>query len=212
MKITFISPYYENIWESLGIAYIIAYCKKYYNFKIEFFHENFDPIINIINEAITSDIVALGCTTCTFQRGSMLAEVIKKSNPKVHIVMGGWHVTVASEIPDYIDQIVIGEGEKAFLKIVEGNRDKIVYGDLLEFNELPWPDRNSIYQERFLNFCEKHFNERIGSFVSRRGCPMGCTICAEKHMSCNMVRVRNPLDLLDELDYVNKVYNLSKFI
>ena len=82
---------------------------------------------------------------------------------------------------------------------------------MLSFDKLPWPNRTLINVERQLDYCENNFGERIGSFVSRRGCPMSCTICAERHMSHNNIRIRNPLDLLDEIDFVNKTYNLSKF-
>ena len=62
MKIVFIQPQFKNIWESLGIGYIISFCKKYYDFEAEFFHGNFDSENAMVNAGINADIVAFSCT------------------------------------------------------------------------------------------------------------------------------------------------------
>lgn len=210
-KVTIIQPYYSNIWESLGVGYTVAYAKKFFpKVDYRFFHENFDPELNIITEALDSDIVAFSCTTCTYQRGEMFASIIKNTNPDIKTVIGGWHVTVSKEYPRYMDKVVIGEGEVQFKQIIDGNSDDIYFSYFLGFEDLPWPDREVINQKRQLDYCEKNFGSRIASFASRRGCPMRCNICAEKHMSKNRIRVRNPIDTLDEIEYVDKTYNLDR--
>lgn len=215
MKITFISPYYSNIWEQLGVGYIASYCKHLYkgDLELKFYHENFDLTSDIIDYSSDSDIVALSCTTPTFQRGVLMARLLKQLNSSIHTVMGGWHTTTSRKNPNknYIDQIVIGEGEEAFLSILKGKRKKIVYGKKLDFTDLYWPDREFINQKRQLDYCEKNFGERIGSFISRRGCPMSCSICGEHCMSEGNLRIRDSEDVLDEIESVNKEYNLSKF-
>uniref|UniRef100_A0A6M3XHP2 Putative vitamin B12-binding domain containing protein n=1 Tax=viral metagenome TaxID=1070528 RepID=A0A6M3XHP2_9ZZZZ len=214
MKITFIRPYYMNHWEALGIANIASYIKKYYygDLDLSFFDEFFDPTLNIIDDAVKSDIVAFSCTTPTYNRGLMFANLIKKTNPKVKIVFGGWHVTCDENLDlSYIDQIVFGEGEGSFLDILQGETSKEVGTIMCEFEKNLWPDRELINQRRQLDYCEKEFGVRIASFQSRKGCPMSCRMCSEKWMSYNWVRVRDSEDTLDEIEYVNKTYGIEKF-
>ena len=120
MKVTFVSPYYSNAFEQLGIGYLASYCKDS-GIEFRFFHENYDNIECNIDSIANSDIVAFSCTTPTYQRGIEIAKLIKERDNSIHIIMGGWHTTVTKEIPsEYIDQIVVGEGETAFFDILNG--------------------------------------------------------------------------------------------
>lgn len=215
MIVTFIIPYYHNIYESLGIGYIASYCRKNFDGKLDFrfFHENFDSSINIIASAVESDIVAFSCTTSTYQRGIMLARVIKNTNPKVHIVFGGWHVTTEPYIEDQdcIDQVVIGEGEDGFLQVLNGKRNLWVLSKHKGFEDLPWPDRTLIRNERNLELCNQMSGERVISFQSRRGCPFTCAMCAEHIMSNHNIRVRDTDDLLDEIEIIVNIYSSDRF-
>ena len=50
-------------------------------------------------------------------------------------VIGGWHVTAIKENDsEYIDQIVIGEGEQAFLEILCGAKKEKIIGEKLSFD------------------------------------------------------------------------------
>lgn len=221
MKVTLIQPYYHNIWESLGVGYIASYCKKHYRgtLEINFFQSNFDSDETIIEEASKSDIIGFTGTSPTFQHGVRLARAIKKNN-NIKSVFGGWHVTALGSLvfEDGVDQIVVGEGEKAFLDILNGNNEKVICGVKLDFDELVWPDREVIRQERTLELCEKMTNGlRIGSFQANRGCPFSCAFCAEKCMTGktnrknNPIRTRQPDDLCDEVEAVCKKYNVNYF-
>ena len=217
MKISFIQPYFKNIWEPLGIGYISSYIKKNYkgDLDINFFHGNFDDEKDIILQSAKSDIIAISTTTPTFKKGIELATKIKIISrfDRVKVVFGGWHVTAAG-IPikyrNVVDTTIIGEGELLFLDLLND-----VYRDYyqpLEFSDLPWPDRELIKQEKTLDLCEKMCGERIASFQSRRGCPMSCTFCAEKCMTGGLpIRVRDPEDVLDEIECVDEKYKITQF-
>ena len=72
---------------------------------------------------------------------------IKKNNIKTRIVIGGYHASALpneSYIEGIIDQVVVGEGEDAIIKIINGCKDTIVYGRRMElldkfFQEYPAP-------------------------------------------------------------------------
>ncbi len=220
MRVVLVSVAYHNIWESLWAGYIISYCKKNYigDLEFEFYHENFDTFETICTAGAFSDVVGISCTTPTYKHGIEIARKIKQLNDKVHIVLGGWHPTIIGNIEDEgIDQIVVGEGEAAFLDILNGNRDKIVYGERLSFNKLPWPDRKITNYGRQVDWCEKEFGERIASVQSVRGCKMSCAMCGERYMSgkynkkTNPLRLRDPKDTLDEIDFLSKEYKINRF-
>ncbi len=220
MKVTLIQPYYFNIWESIGLGYIAAYCKKKYPGELEFdfYQSYFDKDEDVVLRASTSDIVAFSCTSPTFKHGLRLAGQIKRKNSRVKIVFGGNHVSALKEfIQEPIDQIVVGEGEQAFLEILEGNSDKIVEGKPLDFSQLPWPDRDLIKNGRTIALCYQMTGQRITSFQANRVCPFHCSYCAEKaitgihHSKSNPIRSRDVNDLLDEIESVTKKYKLDAF-
>lgn len=212
MRVVFVQPKAPSqFWESLGVGYIASFCKKYYNFDAEFFHGNFDSDEEIINGCKYADIVAFSCTTPTYAKGLELARRVKNINPYVKIVFGGWHVTAIKKQDAVVDSIIIGEGELSTLSILMGSRSRLMQGLPLEFEHLPWPDRDFIKQSRTLDLCEKICGERILSFQSRRGCPMNCSFCAEKCMTDGDVRVRDPYDLMNEIEYTFDKYNGTMF-
>ncbi len=215
MKITFFQPKYSNIWENLGVGYIASYTRARFGNKIKmkFYNLNFDSFDDIKYKMLFSDIVAFSATTPTYPECVKIAKWIRERSDFPHIVLGGWHATATPDTIDPVfDQIVVGEGEKAFWGIINDNRDKIVYGTQLPFSQLLWPDRDLIQQERTLQLCEDICGERILSIQSRRGCSHNCTFCSENLMTCNTeVRVRDPIDTLNEIEYATNIYKITRF-
>jgi anaerobic magnesium-protoporphyrin IX monomethyl ester cyclase len=220
LKVTFVQPYYSNVWEALGIAYIVAFCKKNYDFFANFYQAKFDSDEKIIDGSTHSDIVAFSCTTPSFYHSLKLAASIKEINKKIFTVFGGFHVSAVKEKAlrySQVDQIVLGEGEKAFLEILSGNTDSVVYGKKLPFSELPWPDRDVILNHRTIDLCENMNGLRTTSFQANRGCPFRCSFCSERFVSGDYHKVFNPIrsrdvhDLCDEIQFVIGKYRLNYF-
>ena len=223
MRVTLIQPRYFNIWESIALGYIGSYVKAHYKKRLDinYFQAFFDDDKVILEEAVKSDIVAFSCTTPTFSHALSLTRILKKENPRIRTVFGGWHVSaVPEEVLEYpeIDQIVAGEGEGAFFDILNGNRNKVVKGEIISnLDDLPFPDRELICNHRTIDLCQQMVGERITSFQSCRVCPFNCIFCAEKaitgkfHRSNNPLRNRSPEKLLDEIISVSKKYKLDKF-
>jgi anaerobic magnesium-protoporphyrin IX monomethyl ester cyclase len=217
MKITFIQSYYKNVWEALGLGYIIAYVKKHYkgDLEINFFQAKFDKNSDIIECAKDSDIVAFSCTSPAYNHGIALATLIKALNSNVHTVFGGWHPTA---LPDdvikeeCVDQVIVGEGEYAMRLVVEGNREPIIYGSRMNTDLIRWPDREAIKNERTINLCERINGQRTASFQMNRGCKVHCAFCAERLMSGKgKIRTRDNNDVLDEIVATEKEYGIDYF-
>ena len=222
MKVVFVQPYYENIWESIGLGYIISYCKANYQgtLEVEFYQGNFDNDEKIIQAGIQSDIIAFSCTSPAWNHALTIAQKVKELNSRVKTVFGGWHITALPKEclnESVVDQVIVGEGEIAMLEILNGAEAPVVLGHKIGFQDLPWPDREAIKNIRTIDLCESMNGKRIASFQSNRVCPVSCSYCAEDIMTgkynkkTNPIRSRNPIDVCEEIDYVIKKYQLNYF-
>lgn len=223
MKVTFIQPYYHNIWEALGLGYIIAYVKKHYkgDLEIKFFQGRFDHDYDIIPGLMDSDIVVFSCTSPAYAHGLILAKDVRLNNPKAHIVFGGWHPTALPRDvikQDCVDQVIVGEGEYVMSLILGGYRKMpVVFGAKLLPEDLPWPDREAIRNDRTIDLCESMNGRRTASFQKSRGCKVHCKFCAEQAMTgkynkfTNPTRTRSSYDLVKEIKSVKDNYNIDYF-
>ena len=220
-KIILVQPYYENIWEPIGLGFIIAYLKKHYvgELDIQCYQGNFDSDEVILEACMDADVVGFSCTSPAWPHALRLAEEIKSISPSTRTVFGGFHVSALPDVCieyDAVDQIVVGEGEEAFLQIVNGCSDPIVDGTKTDMKEVPWPDRKIIKNHRTVSLCESMNGKRIASFQVNRVCPVACAFCAErvitgKYRKSNPVRTRSIPDALDEIDQVTKDLKLNYF-
>jgi radical SAM superfamily enzyme YgiQ (UPF0313 family) len=216
LKITFIQPYYQNVWEALGIGYIISHIKFYQPYlEVNFFQGKFDKPDEIFEGSKDSDIVAFSCTSPAYVHGIGTARRLKEHNRDIHIVFGGWHPTALPHDvirEPCVDQVIVGEGEHAMRLVVVGNREPIVYGSNMKNDFLAWPDRETIKTERTIDLCESMNNTRTASFQMNRGCKVHCAFCAEHLMSgTGKPRSRDIKAVLCEINNVSNAYNLDYF-
>ena len=221
-KVILIQPYYENIWEPIGLGFIAAYLKKHFKGELDLqcFQGNFDTDETIIEACIGADVVGFSCTSPAWPHALRLAKEIKEKSPNTRKVFGGFHV---SALPyecvayDEVDQIVIGEGEEVFLDIVNGNIKPVIQGTKAPMQELEWPDREVIKNYRTVDLCESMNGKRIASFQCNRVCPVNCAFCAERVVSGryskrdNPIRSRKVSELCDEIEHVIEQLDLNYF-
>ena len=221
-KVVLVQPYYENIWEPIGLGFIASYLKKHFvgELDLKCFQGNFDTDETIIEACIGADVVGFSCTSPAYPHAIRLAEEIKKVSPKTRKVFGGFHPSaLPGECAKHpaVDQVVIGEGEEVFLQIVNGRTDAIVQGTKPPMQDLEWPDRDVIQNIRTVDLCESMNGKRIASFQCNRVCPVACAFCAERiitgkfHKRNNPIRTRDVNELLDEIDEVTEKLNLNYF-
>ena len=209
MKLALVRPKFKSVWESLAIGYIASYLKKHYKGDLEelqFFDGYFDSDEKILNTCVGFDFVGFSCTSPQMAGALDLACKIKTENPATKTVFGGHH---PSSLPQQtarsfcVDKVVVGEGERAMLEILEGKwagkvAQSLPFEDL---DELPFPDRTFIEQERTLKLTEKNDGERIASVLSGRGCPFHCIFCTgDRDVFGPKVRKRSAQNVLDEIN------------
>jgi anaerobic magnesium-protoporphyrin IX monomethyl ester cyclase len=222
MKIVFVQPnvgFKGHTWEALGIGYIMAYLRKHYSgdLDIDFYSGFYDTDEQIIKAGRNADIVGFGCTSPQYKHGLNLAKQIKTKNN--YIVFGGVH---PSALPDMvlqeacIDAVVIGEGEKATLKLVEDvvqgkgiSKLRATADYIKDLDDMPFPDRKTIKNERNIQQAFNDEGVRITSVLSSRGCPFSCSFCCSRVLWGHRVRFRSPANILEEVEELIRGWNIQ---
>lgn len=221
MKIVFIHPnvgFKGHTWEALGIGYIIAYLRQYYegDLDIEFYSGFYDSDEQIIEAGKDAAIIGFGCTSPQYKHGLQLAKQIKTKDNK--IVFGGIHPSALPHLlleGSCIDAVVVGEGERAMLQLVE-DVDKgldifkrIYHSDYIEnLDDFPFPDRKRIKNERNIQQAYQDEGIRITSVLSSRGCPFHCSFCCSHVLWGRKLRFRSSSNILDEVEQLIRDWNI----
>ena len=129
MKILLINPptgIQEGFAKTVAIPYgllFIATVLEKGGHKVKIYNENVDS--NTIEELMSFNPAVVGFSVLTgpsILRAVQLSQNIKEKNPKIKIVWGGVHPSLLPEQTvqnDYIDYIVIGEGEETILELIQ---------------------------------------------------------------------------------------------
>lgn len=130
-------------------------------------------------------------------------KIIRETLPGVPVVLGGNYVTLcpshASENSG-ADFTIAGEGEKnipALLKDIFGD-DPLFIPDLNDLDSYPLPAFDLMP------------NKDQVPILTSKGCPYRCTYCAS-HILNNGFRKRDPIKVVDEIEYWNKRYGITNF-
>jgi len=218
----------------LGLAYIAGYLRKYgieveildcvvegYDFDIinngkrTFGMSNYN--IETTIKKFNPDFVGVSCLM-TSQRHNMInvCKIVKNINKKIHTVVGGCHPSVFPEEclkSEFIDSVVVGEGEKSMLDIIEGKKEGIVTNKPINIDKIPWPARDLLPMNKYLkiNMPENIFSpyKKVTQMVSSRGCPFNCVFCATTNFHGKW-RGRNPCDIFEEAKMLKEKYGIEE--
>jgi len=182
-------------------------------------------------EAYQPDLIAFSVVTFDYQRALHYAEIFKKICPQAKIVFGGIHVSSVPEIVianEFIDYIVIGEGEIAFPEIIKHiekgassepivntwyrSKDNIIIkgrqtGFIQDLDSLPHFD-NEIWKETFPL-------KAYYLTMTSRGCPYNCSYCFNHFFKdlpeekSNYIRRRSVKHVMEELIAYKEKYKIK---
>jgi anaerobic magnesium-protoporphyrin IX monomethyl ester cyclase len=231
MKVLLINPPYFNskykfiglVAPPLGIAYIAAVLEEggvdveiIDAAALEMGWETLESEIRAKNP----ELVAITALTPTISNALQTAELAKKTCPQATVVMGGYHPSFNyQEIldEDFVDIVVIGEGEYTLLDLVEtlsegGDLSRvkgIAYEDVVtpsrplisDLDEMPFPARHLLPMDYY-----KILNMKLhtATMISGRGCPMQCSFCASAALHGRKLRMRSPTNVVDEMEHLIK--------
>ena len=111
---------------------------------------------------------------------------------KGRLICGGHH---PSALPEQMlsigyDQVIVGEGEKAIMEVVNGNISKIIKGEISEIDSIPFPDYSGL-----------NFWGTMGiPVITSRGCPFLCSFCGSTSFWGHKYRMRSAANVLQELE------------
>lgn len=162
-----------------------------------------------------------------------LSRLVKQKFPKAHVVVGGYTITMLSDIlvkyqelfTDFFDSAVIGEGERPLLKLVENIRDgkhledvpNLVYmcnGEVrtnevlppLDINSLPAPCFDGMPLDLYLS------PEPVLPILSSRGCYWGkCAFCSNTELCGGSYRVRDAKKVVNDIQEISGKYGVTHF-
>lgn len=206
--------YEYGVHEPLNLLALAAYAKK-------FGHEVYiaDQIAreNVFKKIkkIKPDFVGITATTAVINDAYEIADWCREKGYKT--ILGGVHVSVMpDEASEHADFIVLGEGEDALIKILEGKtQDKMVRGELIkDMDSLPKMDRSMInvkyYQKAkdrnpgsHLHFVPSH--TRLNSIISMRGCPYNCIFCHNSWRGTS-TRMNSAKRIIEEMKELEEKY------
>jgi radical SAM superfamily enzyme YgiQ (UPF0313 family) len=154
-----------------------------------------DENIELIDFDLKADLVGISAMTSYVKRGYEIADAFRTRG--VPVAMGGIHPSfMPQEALKHCDAVVIGEAELVLDKLLadleQGRMHGAYRADRLHPMEgLPMPRYDLIKRNRYVN----------RTFVqTSRGCPQGCTFCAEPLMNGLKVRYRPVDDVIREIE------------
>jgi anaerobic magnesium-protoporphyrin IX monomethyl ester cyclase len=157
-----------------------------------------------------------------------MAKKIKRIYPESKVSVGGSHPTffameILANVPE-IDYVVIGEGETQMLDLVCGSDPQFIqslayryFGFIITVGRKNYLERLNISPEvlwepidfkkyysdhSFWNNPKKQDINLAVPIVSSRSCPFHCEFCSAQKIMGNKIRLRDPENVLDEIEYL----------
>lgn len=185
------------------------------------------------------DIVGSSSYTTDIYGRILLARTIKKINPSIVTVLGGYHVSLAPEetlrLARDIDYAVIGEGEETFSELVgaleNGKLKKDMHsvkglayfhdGEFVtteprplieDLDELPMPDYSMIPMDKYRSTYFPCPPRQSSSCWFSRGCIEKCSFCSATVLWQHCWRGRSAMNIVNELMILNKKYGKKAFV
>ncbi len=145
-----------------------------------------------------------------------IADFLKKKFPKSIHAAGGTHVDMCQdESLKYLDTIVVGSGEKSFIKIIEDySNSKLSKKYSEEYKNIPFkntnfPDRSLLPKEDIVN--DKLFSQ-YGNYPATlvyfsRGCIFKCAYCT--YNVPRLLQTKSAEMINKEINYLKSNYNIK---
>ena len=214
----------------LGILYLASHLRSR-NFGVEVFDTTFASREDLLKLLQGTEAAVLGVYTNLMTRSSVLQILRAAKEAGWKTVVGG--PEPASYIEEYLeagaDVVVIGEGEITLEEVIpilqngsfqslERVNGVAFHGDggrihrtppraqIPDIDRQPWPSRESIAIERYLETWRQHHGVGSVSLITARGCPYDCQWCSHAVYG-RTHRRRKPASVVDELEWIVQRYS-----
>ncbi|UCH92159.1 MAG: radical SAM protein [Candidatus Aminicenantes bacterium] len=211
VKILVYKSYYENI-ETSAVHELNRIMAVFYTMLEKYFIQQLDKE--------KPDVVGVTAYKCTIATSMFVLRLTKQRYPHIKTLMGGgtFNETHAPDSPnfkilleatkDYLDKIILGQGEMLFLQYLRGELPETqrVYtkddigGKFLDFHEIDLPDFSDLDLSKY---------PYLGATASV-SCPYQCSFCVTSKVA-GKFRLKNPTQTVDEMIKMYKKYGHQLF-
>ena len=238
MKIIFIQPRAGRfnpsyIHEPLNLGYLASYLKSKGFENVEIIVSAFQKDESIIEQCSKADLIGFTATSPMMKHALQIARELKNLNPFITTVMGGAHASIEPDetlANHQVDFVIRGEGEVTFFELASSLRSgkgvdfiaglsykkngTVIHSRarqlIPDLDQLPFPDRASFGQEKFLAIGFKKYGDRGAWVLSSRGCPYLCTYCASNKVWTRKWRPRSSENIIAEIKMLKEIYGVDR--
>ena len=208
----------------LGLLYIAGYLEKFGSFDLNVIDAQVESLdYRLLKRRISEfnpEVVGLTVMTMTLLDVIKTVAIVKELNSSTKVVLGGPHVNLFPEetiaLPG-VDFLVLGEGEKIFLELLENLYDvsklKLISGlvfkngdevvntgiplQLGELDAIPFPARHLVPYKKYNSLLSA--GQIVTTIFTSRGCPFQCAFCDRPHLG-KKFRARSATNVVNELE------------
>lgn len=242
MKIIFINPWTKSLFGDekqvsgnphIGLAYLIAVCKKEGYKDIKVFDQGIEKDDNILFRTISEykpDLLAITTFSYCYKYAKELIDELKKRYPRLAIITGGPHVSATKEHilkTTRADFAMKSESEISFidfLKELESVKpdfcrvNNLIWRDdggiienptddyIKDLDTIPFPDYEAFGLERY-----PCYQIHLMPIITSRGCPYGCNYCSIRLTMGRNFRPRSPENVVAEMKYLHNNFRINRF-
>jgi radical SAM superfamily enzyme YgiQ (UPF0313 family) len=214
----------------LGLLYLAACIEEKNTHEASVLDAQVDelgyPQIEGLIRKISPDVVGITSMSLTLIDVMRTVETVKRVDPNIKVVLGGPHAHLYPEETialKGIDYLVIGEGEHAFLDLLDSIDDKeklkhvkgIVFRQadgtvtntgtrelIDDLDAIPFPARHLVPYGKYSSLMAKR--SPITTMITSRGCPYRCTFCDRPHLG-KRFRARSAMNVVDEMQHCTRM-------
>jgi anaerobic magnesium-protoporphyrin IX monomethyl ester cyclase len=205
----------------LGLLYLSSYLRGR-GFGVEIYDSTFGSREELFRMLETESPATLGIYANLMTRGNALAIIERATACGWKVIAGG--PEPANYPEQYLDAgaeiVVSGEGELALEALLQGAAPADVPGvwfrdgavvntgaarQLPDLDASPWPDRERIDVDRYLQAWRQHHGSGSVSLITARGCPYHCTWCSHSTYG-KTHRRRSAAAVVDEVEWIRDRY------
>ncbi len=232
MRVLLIEPFIPNKILGAGDAYLLeplaleTVAAAIPHHEVKILDMRLTPNLKFELNSFKPEIVGVTAYTPAVYIATNILQKVKEHNRDILTVIGGHHATLLPEDfnKDFVDVVVIGEGQNSFQEIVdthEKGKDfreidglalpqngKLFFtkkrGIIMNLDNTPLPDRNLTRQYR-----NEYFRgdwRPVASIMTSRGCPYRCNFCSVWKHEQGKYRALSPERVVKELESIEEKY------
>jgi anaerobic magnesium-protoporphyrin IX monomethyl ester cyclase len=172
------------------------------------------------------DLIGITASSQVFAEAMRIGSMLKEQNPARPMILGGSHASTYKEEAlenTPFDYAIYGEGEITFVEfllylkgeqpldsirglIYRSSQSGIVINPprevISDIDQIPFPDFSLFHMERY----PQH------RMTTSRGCPYDCVFCNSKSIWTKKWRKRSAENVIAEIQYLVKEYELKSFV